>query len=832
MDGESLTTDRPVIDLQQAEEFLLAMFDDYDWAMIGPADRERQWVQPSEGCEDFEAKLAKVAGLNNSGCCIFVGANPRKGDGLTGREGTKEARSYFADFDGGTTPEQALDTIRKAGLPEPSIIVFSGNGTHPYWLLHEPESDLSEWENRMRWIAYALGSHVADHLPKPVEGDPDEELYKQQRKEMLAQNAAADSAVCDRQRIMRIPGFVNRKQDYAGNPPLARLVKCDPSLRYSWKDLQPKCSRPPEEVPPVKPIKKERKPGSLSAGDDFNDRAEWFKDVFKDEKKYRKSGLETKGYQGWEYVPLNTAKKTFSISVESEESESCVYVWDSDFNKLPSGEHLTKWAAYTFLNHKGDFTQSALELSERGYGKQGHGEECVASVPEKVFFTSVIALKQSGESIKNIVDGAPCNLFSNSHTRSLLQSMQQSDDDAAWAAVISNAGDGAASFVEKLKPYGSDSTTDAHHKAAMTALADMLEADRKQKHVEALSETLEGVEAGDVVSGAILRRLADHTDDINGGTGDVTLSQAFDRLLQPKKRTIYTGVATFDTGRSGGLPIGLTVLAAKPGCGKSALALQMALGAMAYDPNISTLWCLGEMTTEDIIARAAAVWGKITPTQAQFDLTANGGGPVKFDDLWNKDRSEMSLEAVATAHHVLKTFGDRMIINDVDSFSIDNIEAAAGRNKPDIIIVDYFQLIQIDAGDNKVDQLERIAARLVQLSKQHEAAVIAISSMAGGTDVKVGAGGITKGSTSLDYGAHLMYVGEPVSDTEDGERRVNWLNKKNRYGMQRDVETIFNGDHMWFRSPDFVTDFDFIDPTIKATKDTEEPPEQQDLEGF
>ncbi len=258
----------------------------------------------------------------------------------------------------------------------------------------------------------------------------------------------------------------------------------------------------------------------------------------------------------------------------------------------------------------------------------------------------------------------------------------------------------------------------------------------------------------------------------------------------------------------------------------------MALGAMSYDQNISTLWCLGEMTTEDIIARAAAVWGKITPTLAQQDLVDNGGGPIKFDDLWDKDRSEMPLEAVATAHHVLKTFGDRMIINDVDAFSIDNIEAAAGRNKPDIIIVDYFQLIQIDAGDNKVDQLERIAARLVQLSKQHEAAVIAISSMAGGTDVKAGAGGITKGSTSLDYGAHLMYVGEPVGETTNGEKLVTWHNKKNRYGMQHDVETIFDGDHMWFRNVDMVTDLQFKDSTDTDKGDAYEPPEQQDLEGF
>ena len=108
--------------------------------------------------------------------------------------------------------------------------------------------------------------------------------------------------------------------------------------------------------------------------------------------------------------------------------------------------------------------------------------------------------------------------------------------------------------------------------------------------------------------------------------------------------------------------------------------------------------------------------------------------------------------------------------------------------------------------------------------------------MAGGTDSKAGAGGITKGSSSLDYGAHLMYVGETSGETTNGEKLVNWLCKKNRYGMQQDVETIFDGDHMWFRSVDIVTDLQFTDPTATDTDidkgDAYEPPEQQDLEGF
>jgi len=74
--------------------------------------------------------------------------------------------------------------------------------------------------------------------------------------------------VKDPQRLLRLPGFVNRKHKYHQAPPTAQLVVCEPARRYSWKDLQPKHAPEPlqprdftpEELAAMPPVA----PGSLS----------------------------------------------------------------------------------------------------------------------------------------------------------------------------------------------------------------------------------------------------------------------------------------------------------------------------------------------------------------------------------------------------------------------------------------------------------------------------------------------------------------------------------------------------------------------------------------
>ncbi len=215
----------PTLALALAEggRFVRALFDPADHVLVHPirdADwgagpgGEKHWFTIAD--DELDDALAWVWQRNNAthrGQCAFFGANPRRGPGLTGNTNVPLARAYFADFDG-VTLAAALNAIRGAGFPFPSIVVRSGGGVHAYWLLHDAVDDLAEWRHRQKWIAAALGS---------------------------------DGAVCDPQRLMRLPGFPNRKRKYADRDPvpMARLVACDAGRRFSWHELEPRSTPEP-----------------------------------------------------------------------------------------------------------------------------------------------------------------------------------------------------------------------------------------------------------------------------------------------------------------------------------------------------------------------------------------------------------------------------------------------------------------------------------------------------------------------------------------------------------------------------------------------------------
>ena len=117
-----------------------------------------------------------------------------------------------------------------AGLPVASSCM---SGTVTYWFLIEQEHNLDEWEHRQEWIAAAVDS---------------------------------DPAVCDRQRLSRLPGTLNNKPKYRHDPPRSELLRCVKDCRYSWRELQPKCD-PPTTPEPKEPMPKKVNNGLLP-GDD------------------------------------------------------------------------------------------------------------------------------------------------------------------------------------------------------------------------------------------------------------------------------------------------------------------------------------------------------------------------------------------------------------------------------------------------------------------------------------------------------------------------------------------------------------------------------------
>jgi P4 family phage/plasmid primase-like protien len=181
---------------KQAHEYLAAVFMPGDWGelrMIGAGGASSRWFQlgDDQAVSDALTWAAKKNAADEKPANVYIGVNPRKGDGLKGDANVVLARVVFADFDGGTTPEQAIERIAAANLPAPSMVIASGGGTHVYWRLAEPLADLERFKAIQKALAGRLNSDKTIHNPE---------------------------------RIMRLPGFDNVKPDRPGRPP-CRIVE-------------------------------------------------------------------------------------------------------------------------------------------------------------------------------------------------------------------------------------------------------------------------------------------------------------------------------------------------------------------------------------------------------------------------------------------------------------------------------------------------------------------------------------------------------------------------------------------------------------------------------
>jgi hypothetical protein len=158
----------------------------------------RGTVQRWARLADAEAVIRELHGV--AGVQVYFGANPRSRQGGTAAD-VALARCLFADFDGGTTVEQARIRWQDANLPEPTAIVLSGGGVHAWWRLAEPVADLAEWTRRQKALAKLLG---------------------------------ADLSCTDAPRIMRLPGFRNTKYQTA---PLCVVADSEADRIYSLDEF-------------------------------------------------------------------------------------------------------------------------------------------------------------------------------------------------------------------------------------------------------------------------------------------------------------------------------------------------------------------------------------------------------------------------------------------------------------------------------------------------------------------------------------------------------------------------------------------------------------------
>lgn len=183
---------------QQITTYGSAVFEPQDIVEVRLLPSGRQhWVRASElpSRTDYFT-LHNMARQN-----IYIGPNPRQRQGGSRATDVALARTLFADFDESTLDE-AAQRWQSAGLPRPTMVIWSGHGVHVYLRLIEPLLDLRVWTATQRDLAALLSS---------------------------------DPKVVDAPRVMRLPGLANLKTEPY---PVCSIVFADPDCRYRFGDLR------------------------------------------------------------------------------------------------------------------------------------------------------------------------------------------------------------------------------------------------------------------------------------------------------------------------------------------------------------------------------------------------------------------------------------------------------------------------------------------------------------------------------------------------------------------------------------------------------------------
>ncbi len=244
------------------------------------------------------------------------------------------------------------------------------------------------------------------------------------------------------------------------------------------------------------------------------------------------------------------------------------------------------------------------------------------------------------------------------------------------------------------------------------------------------------------------------------------------------------------------------VLAAPPGCGKTALVLQVLRGFLRNQPNAEALYMAGEMSRRQLAARL--VQQEASPPAYALHF----GTP---EQIQRRDEAMVRLEKIAPRLHVMAPPTDLERIKDV-AF------------KYAVIVVDYLQLVRpADLAPGRVAQLDGIMAELTAIAAVSGCTFVIVSAM------PRGAGSIKsrnifeafKGSSAIEYTADVAFVGEVDEDADDDSetRNVRWRCLKNRHGPAVDLDLVFNGPAMRF---------DRLKRTAEPILDDEPPTQDRD----
>jgi replicative DNA helicase len=173
-----------------------------------------------------------------------------------------------------------------------------------------------------------------------------------------------------------------------------------------------------------------------------------------------------------------------------------------------------------------------------------------------------------------------------------------------------------------------------------------------------------------------------------------------------------TGFRDLDKKLAGLHPTNLTIIAARPGMGKSSLALNMARNVAVQDVPVA-IFSL-EMSREEIVSRMLCSSGRIDSQK------------LRTGRLTESDFTKLS-NAASTLYK------KPIFVDDSPGLTVTEIRAKCRRmrRRPGLglVIIDYLQLMQGSGGENRQQEIAVISRSLKNLARELDVPVLAVSQL-------------------------------------------------------------------------------------------------------
>jgi replicative DNA helicase len=265
------------------------------------------------------------------------------------------------------------------------------------------------------------------------------------------------------------------------------------------------------------------------------------------------------------------------------------------------------------------------------------------------------------------------------------------------------------------------------------------------------------------------------------------LTASFDRLDELQKmgtglRGVPTGFKGMDNVLAGMQNSNLIILAARPGVGKTALALNIAR-FVSVEKKIPVCVFSLEMSKEELVDRLLVRQGMIDAWKLKTGQLSSGD----FDSL----SEAMGILAEAPLY-----------IDDTPGLTVTELRTRARRLQVDkdikFIIVDYLQLMHGSTRDNRVQEVSEISQGLKNLARELKIPILALAQLSRAMEARGGRPRLSdlRESGSIEQDADVvMFV---YREDEDNREIVTCSVEKHRNGPTASFNLYFNGKQISF----------------------------------